>query len=131
MKTALLRAFGAFACAIGVVLIGGVVYVAAGATASQLVSAGFLVLPFVFSFALLMVTAGFRLAVRGQDALRRSLAPRWALYLSGIALLGSLAGLAVASFGTPKGGAQAMGLTMLGAIALSWLREARGSKGAG
>jgi len=112
------------------VLLGGglalvfIAFVVAAGGRALLTATGSFALIFLFSLALLMTCSGITLAFRHVDATQRSLVPRWALIVSGSALLLSVGGLAY--FGGVR---SASGIVLLGGLGAYWLWS--GVKGAG
>jgi hypothetical protein len=127
----LLRIFGAVISIIGFFLLSGSIFIAVVNARELLTSPGYLLLSFVFPFALLMTVAGFNLAKSNNLEKGYTLAPPWSLYLSSVVLIATIVGIFLAGITTEKFGAASAGFIMILAFALSWFREARRTNNAG
>ena len=110
------KALGLLVLLAGAVALVFIVFVVVAGGHELLTAPGSLALVFLFSLALLLACSGFTLAFRSQDAVQRSLVPRWALVASGAAMLLSIAGLAY--FG---GARSPSGIVLLGGLGAYWL----------
>jgi hypothetical protein len=110
------KSLGAVVLVVGVVALAFIAFVVATGGITVLASTGVLALVFLFSLALLLTCSGATLLFLRAEAATGSLAPRWALKVSGAALLASVAGLAY--FG---GARSAGGMVLLGGLGAYWL----------
>ena len=116
LPSTIVRVLGVLALIGGVT---GLLFVGAAATSGGwdlFTAPGSLALVFLFSLVLLVACSGFTLAVRGTDALQRSLVPRWALVVSGAAMLFSVCALLILGNGDSR-----LGMALLGALGANWL----------